>query len=347
MKAKQTPTLHVREVIRRRAAIERTPAVFMGPVPTVPLIARGIDLREPPGRVWPLVEIADRSGDGPASRVIGSVALRAIEAVADAGGQVFVFVARRGYAAAFRCVRCRALRKCPSCRAGPDKGNRCRRCGTLLGPCAGCGGRRLEPLGAGAGRVLEELGRRPGGSVGPAGSGSQLLVGTERDIPAIPPAALAVAVDADGLLLAPHYRAEEDALHTLARVAATVARGRGHRCIIQSNQPGHRVLDALRQGRAGDLLTAIATERAADELPPAVELIALEIRGDTAAIAGEVEDVVAGAAEVHGPETVGERTRWFIQSRSLHGVRVRMRRAVQRWRDAGLKVRIDADPVDL
>ena len=62
MKSKQTPTLQVRDLVRRRALVERTSVVFLGPVPTLDTLAKGAAVVEPPGRVWPLVELIDRRG---------------------------------------------------------------------------------------------------------------------------------------------------------------------------------------------------------------------------------------------------------------------------------------------
>ncbi len=348
MKAKQTPTLQVRDLVRRRALIERTAVAFLGPVPTLDTLAKGAATTEPPGRVWPLVELVDRREDPPGSRVIAGRTTAAIRQVHKAGGQVFVFVSRRGYAPAFRCVKCREPRRCPECGAGPDRGDRCRRCGNELGPCVECAGRRFEPLGAGLGRVVEELQRSFGTeAVGGIGSGRQVLVGTERDLPYVPGTALSVALDADSLLLAPHYRAEEDAVRILVRVCATVARGRGRRCLVQTAQPGHRALATLRSGHSLDYLTALIRERERDGLPPASELLAIEVSGDATALTDEMAALEDGDVRVHGPESGGGRTRWFLQGESLQRSRVQLRTSVQRWRDAGIKVRIDADPIDL
>lgn len=352
MKSKQTPTLQVRNLIRNRAMVERTAAVFLGPVPTLDTLARGAETIEPPGRVWPLVEVVDRREDPPGGRVISTRAIQAIAQTIKRQGRVFVFVSRRGYAPAFRCVRCRELRRCPDCGAGPDRGDTCRRCGATLGQCRNCGGRRFEPLGAGLGRVTEQLQKRFGADVAGqrvAGqrSDTQIVVGTERDLPWIPETALSVAVDADSLLLAPHYRAEEDAMLLLARVAGTVTRGRGQRCLIQTAQPDHRVLVTLRRGHPVEFLRALGGERERDRLPPAGELLAVEVAGDATDRDGELRVIEGDRAQVHGPELGGGRTRWFLQGDTLHAGRVQLRSIVQHWRDAGLKVRIDADPIDL
>ncbi len=348
MKSKQTPTLQVRDLVRRRALVERTTVVFLGPVPTLDTLARGAAVVEPPGRVWPLVELIDRREDPPTGRSLSSRTVQAINKVVKGGGQVFVFVSRRGYAPAFRCVRCRELRRCPQCGSGPDRGDKCKRCGAALGPCSECGGRRFEPLGAGIGRVAEELQRYLGPEhVGSAQSARQVIVGSERDLPYIPDAALTVAVDADSLLMAPNYRAEDDAVRLLARVVLTVARGQGQRCLIQTAQPQHRGLSALRSGHPMEFLTSLISERERDQLPPAASLIAIEVGGDATGNSTDIETLAGEGVQVHGPETGGGRTRWFIQGESIQGTRVQLRTVVQRWRDSGRKVRIDADPIDL
>jgi len=203
-------------------------------------------------------------------------------------------------------------------------------------------------LGAGIGRVIEELQRQLNEQmVGEVGSGKQVIVGSERDLPHVPETSLSVAVDADSLLMAPNYRAEEDAFRLLARVALTVARGRGHRSLIQTSQPGHRALGALRSGHPMPLLTNLADERLRDHLPPVGELIAIEVTGDSTISADDIATLSDEKTHVHGPEVGGGITRWFIQSDSLQDVRIRLRLMVQRWRDHGLKVRVDADPIDL
>jgi primosomal protein N' (replication factor Y) len=348
MKSKQTPTLQVREVLRRRALLERTTLAFLGAVPTLDVLARGADVDEAPGRVWPLVELVDRRTDPPGGGGLGEQVVRAIRGVVGRGGQVFVFVTRRGYAPAFRCVRCRELRRCLACRAGPDRRDVCRRCGATLGPCSQCGGKRFEPLGIGMGRALDDLRRHLGeDAVGEVASGRQVIVGSERDLPYVPETALSVAVDADSLLLAPHYRAEEDAVRTLARVVLTVARGRGRRAAIQTSQPDHRALAMLRGGHPVDYLRRLVAERVESGLPPARELLAIEVGGEPAMAAVDIAGLESPSVLVHGPEEGGGRTRWFLQGDSLQQSRVLLRPLVQRWRDGGNKVRIDADPIDL
>jgi primosomal protein N' len=136
-------------------------------------------------------------------------------------------------------------------------------------------------------------------------------------------------------------------MRLLVRVAATVARGRGNRCLIQTAQPGHRAFAALRHGHPLDFLQELNSERERDHLPPAADLLVIEVAGDATERHAELDVLESDQVQIHGPEEGGGRTRWFVQGDELHLIRVQLRNIVRRWRDAGLKVRIDADPIDL
>lgn len=173
-----------------------------------------------------------------------------------------------------------------------------------------------------------------------------MTVGSEKDIVDVIACDLAVIVDADGPLLAPHYRAEEDSLRTFARVALTVERGRGKRCLIQTLQPNHRVFGALRAGDPVVALRAMLEERERDRFPPVVELMAIEIGNAPDAANAEIAALVREES-VLGPARSGDRLRWLISGPDLQPIKVRLRSLVQTWRDGGARVRIDADPVRL
>lgn len=349
-KSPSTPTLHVRDVLRRRAAVERFGLLFLGPVPTTEVLAAGVTLDRPDGRVWPLVEVVDRSEEPPGSGLVMDRTRAAIGAVVRSGGRGFVLVSRRGYAGAFRCVGCRQVRRCAQCGAAPDRDGPCPRCGTRAGPCAECGGAKFEPLGAGVGRVVDDLRRSFGQSVTPAGDGGSISVGTERDLVSVAGLDLAVAIDGDGPILAPHYRAEEDALRLFARLALTVSRGRGKRCMIQTGDPRQRVIEAIRSGRPLPILEQILEERADSSFPPVGDIIAVEVAGPEGPAPADADAIlrrtVAGAT-ILGPAPGPSGSRWLIQGANLRRTRILLRPAVQSMRDAGARVRVDVDPVDL
>ncbi len=339
MQDKQTPMVKVSDVVRRRGLVEGVETAFWSAAPSVDLAAHGI---EPSAgmRPWPQVQIVDRSGDG---SVLAATTVAAIRSVARGGERCFCFARSRGYSPAVRCTRCGGLHRCPTCAASLPPAGSCLRCGTASTACTGCGGRRFNPIGVGAGRLVEELARYLGpAAVGPAGSGRTVEVGTERDLPAAGGFALAVVADADGMLGAPHYQAEEQALHLLVRIARLVV-GRGRRAVVQSYQPDHRVLTALRTAKSGRLTTAWLTERERDGLPPHGQLLVVELTDAPESADERLRAAAEGRAAVHAQSRDG-RSRWMLQGRDLRAVRVALRSMVQEWRDMGARVRVEVDP---
>ncbi len=345
MKAPQTPTMHVREILRRRAAIERFQLVIAGLVPTSEAVAAGFEINEPPGRVWPLVEIVDRNDEPPGSGFVSERVRQSLSIAVKARKSVFVLVNRRGYAPAFRCLRCKEVRRCSACGTAADLGDTCRRCGAAHGPCKRCDGERFEPLGAGVGRIVDELKRSVDGVSAAGEVEAPVVVGTERDLPAAGRVDVSVAIDADGAIFGPNYRAGEDALRLLARLAAIVHPGSGNRCIVQTASPQHPVITALRSGHPMGYLTEELEARTEAGVPPAAELMAIEVGNAPPDIDAELRGVASSG--VLGPAEAGEKQRWLIEGSNLREVKVRLRWLVQKWRDAGAHVRVDVDPLDL
>lgn len=340
-KSPQTPTYHVREVLRRRSVIERFGLLLTGVVPTSEAIAAGVEIVRERRRVWPLVDVVDRNDDASGSGPVGERSRRALVA-AGATARAFVLVPRRG--GTLRCARCRTLRVCADCGSVLERTGECPRCGRSYPSCRVCGGRRFEGIGASIPRVIADLDRSFKTDVGPAGSGARITVGTERDLVRTDPVDLVVVVDPDTAILAPNYRAEEDALRLLARAVAVAKPGRGRRALVESRIPEHPVLSALRSGDPIPYMAETQTERERSGFPPVGELLAIET--DT----GDAHTLLESAAEgasLLGPVEQEGRFRWLVQGRDLQRTRLRLRAAVQQLRDGGARVRVDVDPVDL
>lgn len=345
MKSPSSPTVGVREVAVRRARDRGVPITFIGPVPSLETLALPASVVAPEGRLWPLVEVVDRREEPPSGSPLLERTRAAVAATVRAGGSVFVLVPRRGYAAAFRCTRCGELRRCGTCAAGADDGRSCARCGTELGPCSSCGAARWQSLGAGIGSVVDDLQRVVPGEVGDASSPRSVIVGTERDLIAVGGVDLAVGVDVDGPALAPHYRAGEDALRLFVRLAHTVVRGRGRRCLVQTSDPDGVVIQSLRSGRIDEFVEAELENRRRAGFPPFGELIALEVSA-TFELDLDLQREL-GTATVLGPASTDGRSRWLVQGSDLSEARLRLRAVVGRLRERGARVRVDVDPIDL
>lgn len=346
MKSPATPTLGVREILYRRARERSVSLDFISPLPSLEVLSLATEESAPPRRCWPLVEVADRSEQPPTGSSILDRTRAAITSVANSSGRTFVLVGRRGYARAFRCATCGELRRCARCGSAVGRDSSCSRCGHTNGPCAACGGTTWQHLGAGIGSVVEDLSRSMPRLVGTATDSAPVTVGTERDIRTAGAVRLAVAVDVDTLTMAPHYRAGEDALRLLVRLANLVERGRGNRCLVQTADASQPVVRALRSGRFEEFMRAELAVRTTAGFPPTGALIAIEVAPPYEG----VDDLVAplrDLAQVHGPAEGTDRLRYLIQGRDLDPLRLQMRSVVRTLRDRGSKVRVDVDPIDL
>lgn len=348
MKDRQTPTIHVRELTLRRAQRTGVPIVFGGPAPSLELVGRGAEVLRPAGRVWPLVEIVDRGEDPPGTGLLSERTRQAIQIAANQGGPVFLFAHRRGYSSASRCGRCRALRRCPSCGSRPDPQPTCRRCGAELGPCVECGSARFEPLGAGVGRIVDEVGRIVGRDhVGEHPTQRAVAVGSEADLTTVGRCRLVVLVDIDGLMFGVDYRAAEEALRVGARLAGKVQPGSGHRLIVQTSTPDDPVITSLRRADPTVFHRAELENRRHMGYPPFGALMVLEARGGDTSLVDPAVRAVAGDAVILGPAPSQGGQRWLIQGADLASFKTALRPVLQRLRDSGITMRVDVDPIDL
>jgi primosomal protein N' (replication factor Y) len=176
---------------------------------------------------------------------------------------------------------------------------------------------------------------------------SAVGVGSEADLAGLAPVDLAVAVDADGLILGSHFRAAEEALRVLARLAGRVGPGAERRALIQTSLPEHPVIVALRRGDPIGFLESELEQRRRMGFPPAAELMIVEMRGTVPEQAEGALRIAAEEATVMGPAPRRGGLRWLIQGNDLTRFRHDLRPLVQRWRDAGATVRIDTDPLEL
>lgn len=347
MRSPGTPTLSVRDVMMRRLKCEGFALVFHGPVPTLEILATSALIEAPQRRQWPMVEVVDRTEEPPGGGLLIERTKLAIAAAADNGDSVFVLVGSRGYAPAFRCARCGEIRRCAACGSAGSRDQACRRCGRTLGPCAACGAGQFHALGAGIGKIVDDIsGVVPATQVGRSEDHALVTVGTERDIIGVHDVGLAVAVDIDGLTMAPHYRAAEDGLRLAVRLAQTVRTGAGRRCMIQTAHVKQPAIDALLSGRSEDFLMAELEIRERFGFPPIGSLIAIETEGsyDVGAL---LKDQVSRHATVMGPAPVGDSMRWLVQARDLEPARLALRSILGTLRSKGAKVRVDVDPIDL
>lgn len=117
--------------------------------------------------------------------------------------------------------------------------------------------------------------------------------------------------------------------------------------MVQTSQPEHPLIAALRRGNPLEYLEQEMQERARMGYPPSAELMVVEVRGEAGTVEHDLRRAADGEVDIMGPASSFRAQRWLIQGRGLGGYKLALRPLVQRWRDGGATVRIDVDPVDL
>jgi primosomal protein N' (replication factor Y) len=112
-------------------------------------------------------------------------------------------------------------------------------------------------------------------------------VGTEAALHRVRRADTVAFVDFDSELLAPRYRATEEALTLLARAARLVGpRADGGRILVQTFLPKHEVLDAVLHADPGRLMAKELQRRQNLGFPPAAALAVASGQGASEFVGG-------------------------------------------------------------
>jgi primosomal protein N' (replication factor Y) len=252
----QTPTWNARDVLIERARRCGIPCLLVSPTPSLEALGAGVLLtqsRSAERAGWPLFDIIDRREEPPGSGLFSERFVQALRG----DGRVVCILNRKGRSRLSSCVACGEVAACENCSAAVIQGDDgllvCLRCSTVRPMlCAKCGGTKMKNLRAGVNRVREELealAREPvaeltaerGTDAG--GTGTRIVVGTEAALHRIHKADVVAFLDFDQELLAPRYRAAEEAMALLVRAARVVGpRSGGGRVLVQTRLPHHEVL---------------------------------------------------------------------------------------------------------
>jgi primosomal protein N' (replication factor Y) len=195
----------------------------------------------------------------------------------------------------------------------------------------------------GVSRIREELEAAAGAPVvavtaataGQPLAEARIYIGTEAVLHQVPSADVVAFLDLDQELLAPRFRAAEQALALLARAARlTGGRGAGGRLLVQTRLPRHEVLDAVLHADPGRLVAAERHRREVLRFPPAAVL---------AAVSGASAPVfIDGLARPAGLDVLGPADgRWLLRT-AEHGLLCDALAATPR--PAG-RLRVEVDPL--
>ena len=326
----QAPTWDGPAVARERARRSAVPCLWVTPCPTLELLAAADDVHAPSRAAeragWARLQVVDQRRSDPRTGLYSDELVRLLRHSSE---QVVCVLNRKGRALLLDCGACGEVARCEHC-AGAVRlmgdALTCRRCGRSRPQvCASCGSDALRSLRVGVARAreqLEALAGRPVGEVTAVTAGkddlpgTDILVGTEAvlyregELRRRGAVGAVAFLDFDQELLAPRYRAAEEALALLARASRLVGgRGRDGRVLVQTRLPGHLVIEAAGLAEPQRLSEAEEPVRRALRLPPFSALALLGGPG-AAELAGGLEKLPGGAVEVNA---LGE-GRWAVRA---------------------------------
>jgi primosomal protein N' (replication factor Y) len=344
LQEERTPTWHARDVAIERAHRMQAACVLVSPSPTVTALHwAGDRFARPPLGVeregWPAVRIVDRNDEEPWKRSLVTSPL--VEYLRDAQLRVVCVHNTAGRARLLACRSCRSLQRCERCGAAVAQDDArqfvCPRCAVQRPPvCQECGSSAMALVRRGVTRLREELEAAAGrpvvavtgatGDVPPA----DVYVGTEAVLHRVRGVDVVAFLDLDAELLAPRYRAAEQAMVLLVRAARLVGpRSRGGVLVVQTHLPHHEVLQSALLADPSRLATAETERRELLGLPPFRAL---------AAVDGDDADEFAAAT---GMETASTRTGVLLRADDW----LELGHALADTpRPAGSRLRIEVDP---
>lgn len=358
MKEERAPAWHARDVAVERARRAGARVTVVSPAPTLEARALVPEVVAPSRRGeragWGRVVAVDRRDDPPGTGMFSPVAVEAMRQGAGAGRVVCV-LNRKGRARLLACDACRRVIRCETCggaAAEDDAGLACRVCGTTRPRvCAECGSTVLRALQVGIRRLREELtALLPRAEVAEVDAGAvhvpgaSVLVGTEAVLHRVSDASLVAFLDFDQELLAPRFRACEQALWLLVRaVRLTGARDSG-RVVVQTRMPDHEVIRAAVSADPDLVGAAERARRRALRLPPFGGLA--EVVGDPDALRLLAHGLVATeGVELHGPVAgQGGKERALVRAPDTSILCDALVLAAPKARARG-RLRIDVDPL--
>jgi len=319
-KQQNVPRYDAREVARARARFERAVLVVGSATPSLESYRRALtgrlELLRLPARVaggaFPETMVADLtqkvSVAGKPRHVSDRLRAAMIEHVAR-GGQVILFLNRRGYATAAFCRCCGAACKCPNCdvvlvyhrRIGRILCHYCGHESRLPERCGECEG-AFRLAGFGTERIEEEVHQAlPEARVARMDSDTmkargahekvlsefregriEVLVGTQMIAKGLdfPNVTLVGVISADTTLNLPDYRAAERTFALIAQVSGRAGRGeKPGMVIVQTYHPDHFAIRLALQHDYEKFARQELEHRAKDDYPPFGHLARVVVQG--------------------------------------------------------------------
>jgi len=294
LQEERSPTWHAREVAIERARRAGIPCLLVSAVPTVSATHWASDrlVVTPDAARWPRVTVIDRNAQEQwASSLVTSPLIKLLR---DHSKRVVCVLNVKGRARAMACDSCRTVARCENCGAAVTQTQEhefeCPRCDTRRpAVCLSCGSQKMRAIRIGISRLREELEAAAGRRVQEVKPNTESLdvtasvfVGTEAVLHRIDRADVVVFLDLDSELLAPRFRASEQALDLLLHGARLVPDGE---LLVQTTVPNHEVLAGLVVGDFSSHQASETERRRRLSLPPFGALAEISGAGTADAVA--------------------------------------------------------------
>ncbi len=308
-----------------RAKIEGAGVILGSATPTIESYHHGIAgkyrmshlTRRVEQKVMPEIQLIDMKAEfkrNKGKKAMLSEALMAeIKNTITVGGQVILFLNRRGYAPFLLCRKCGYVVQCPQCSVTltvhsgyGGKPLRCHYCGVeqeLPHVCPSCGDSFIQMMGFGTQKVEQhlhsllpkaEIFRADRDTMSGKKSFQKLhdrmlageidvLVGTQMIARGhhFPGVSLVGVIDADASLKFPDFRSVERTFSLLLQAAGRAGRGEiPGKVLIQTYLPEHHIFTHLKSGNYSDFATEELDFRKKAVYPPFAHIIFLEIKGE-------------------------------------------------------------------
>ncbi|MFM8794991.1 MAG: hypothetical protein ACKOFF_08970, partial [Acidimicrobiales bacterium] len=277
----RVPTWWAAEVAMERGRRSGVPVLLTSAVPSAraEMLADRATPTAPGG--WPPVQLVDLNEVPVRGSLLSSETL---DSVRTSSGRSLLVLNTKGTARLVACKRCRSLLVCGVCGSTVSVEHdtaRCGACGTRTdGACAACGSTGAVNVRPGTARIADDVARATGATVREVtadsddiGGSADAWVGTEALLHRVRDAGTVVFLDIDRDLSAPRLSAPREVLASLARAARIV--GRNGRLVIQTRQPSHPMLLAVRDGNVRAWLDDDVALRRRLMLPPFTEIAVL------------------------------------------------------------------------
>ena len=344
LQEERAPTWHARDVIVERCRRAGVPYVLISPAPTLTAVdtAAGPDgVVHPPftreRNAWPTITVVDRTDDEPWKRSL--ITSRLIDRIRRPEFTVVCVSNITGRARLIACRSCQSLIRCETCDAavGLSSSQRlvCARCATERpAVCQECGASNFANLRPGITRLREELqaaAARPVVEVSGADSAAPeeagVYVGTEAVLYRVPDADVVAFLEFDSEMLAPRFRAAEQAMALLIRAGRMAPE-----VLVQTFSPDHEVLQAATSGNPDIVARGERERRQMLGFPPFGALGRVSGSGAEEVIAQLPDAIDVGGDAEHGYLVRADD--WTTLGRALNAAE----------RSKGSRVRIEVDP---